>query len=626
MGLFPYSYRPGQRELIGFIDRCLLSGSRAVIEAGTGTGKTVTSLCGTLPYVLEHGKKLIYLTRTKSQQRQVVNEASRLGSDILCVGMQGRTASSCPMMRDDLELSTGTPEEISKLCSEYKRMDQGRCHCPFYNNLGSTDIQEWIGRIRHEGLDPEEFAALAEGAGLCPYELMKRILPHADIIAVPYPFIFLPQVLRRFQEWVGTSVDDMVMIVDEAHNLPDYLRDVQTHEYTRNAMTLVIKEAKEHGDPHLHNDITVCRFAEALMSLLDDALEEYLIDEDGMLPPGYLEEGLMERLRVNSVTISRICNAMEEFGEALEELKKQRRKLPRSYIGSMARFIRRWIDSNDGYHVRLVVGGRNPRFQSYCLDPSNAAAPLNECASSIHMSGTLEPLDSYIEEMGLKDAVKLRMPSCFNPDNLLTIHSDDVSMRYDDRSDKDNYDRLTQLVIDVVNGVHVNTAVFFPSFQFMDRMVEDGLSRRLGRDVFYERKGMKQTELMEVFEDFRSSEGSVFFCVTGGRISEGMDFPDKSLELEVILGIPYPRPTARLRALDHYYTIRFGDGYRFVSQIPAVRKLRQTVGRLIRSETDRGVAVILDRRVAGLKGFESKPSADPVLDVAMFFNNQRSVQ
>jgi DNA excision repair protein ERCC-2 len=112
----------------------------------------------------------------------------------------------------------------------------------------------------------------------------------------------------------------------------------------------------------------------------------------------------------------------------------------------------------------------------------------------------------------------------------------------------------------------------------------------------------------------------VFFCVTGGRISEGMDFPDKSLELEVILGIPYPRPTARLRALDHYYTIRFGDGYRFVSQIPAVRKLRQTVGRLIRSETDRGVAVILDRRVAGLKGFESKPSADPVLDVAIFFN------
>lgn len=621
MELFPYSYRPGQKELVEFIDRTVRDRRCAVIEAGTGTGKTISSLCGVLGFALDHGMKVIYLTRTKSQQKQVIRESAAIGSGILCVGLQGRSASTCPLMRGDPDLSSGTPEEISKLCSEYKRRDgEHGCHCKYYERIESTDIDSWIEMIRRDNPEPEDFSTMCEDAGLCPYELMKYALPKADVIAAPYPFVFMPQVLERFIGWMGVPLSKTIVIVDEAHNLPDYLRDVQTYEYSLRAMDLAEKEARDNKDPEVHDGITVTAVVSVLRDILEMSVREYLIDEDGMLPPYMLQEEFMDRLGVTSVTIGRILKAMEEIGDGIAERKKQRRKLPRTYIGSMSRFLQFWFNGDEDLYVRLVLGGDNPKFQSYCMDPRDAADPLNGCFSSVHMSGTLEPLDSYVAELGLDRTSTMNLRSVFPKENLLTLYTDQVSMKYEERFLQDNYGRLFGLVVDTVNSVSVNTAIFFPSYQFMDRMVDDGLTDAIGRKVYFEERGMEQSDLMEVFEDFRSSEGAVLFCVTGGRISEGLDFPDKALELAILIGIPYPKPTAKLRALKRYYDIRFGDGSGFTTIIPTVRKMRQAIGRLIRSETDRGVAVVMDRRVSGLKDIGATLSKDVPGDVRAFLD------
>ena len=607
MDYFPYEYRPGQKELISFIDRTVRDRRCAVIEAGTGTGKTITSLCGTLGYAKDHDMKVVYLTRTKSQQKQVIRESTAIGKGILCVAVQGRSAASCPMMRDDPDLASGNAEEISKLCSVYKRKKDGACHCNFYSNLEATDVDQWVDLIRREHPDPEDFSRMCEDAGVCPYELMKLILPYADVIAVPYPFVFMPMVLDRFVDWMGVPLSRTILIVDEAHNLPDYLRDVQTFEYGERAMDLAAKEAKEHGDFVLQEGITVTDLVAVMKEILAAAQREYLIDEDGMLPPYYLEDELMSRLGVSSITISRMCKAMEEIGDGIMEKKKERHKLPRSYIHSMSRFIRAWIDGDEDNYVRLVIKeGDNALFQAYCMDPSGASEPLIDCFSSIHMSGTLQPLDAYVSELGLDRVDTLCLDGIFPKENLLTLYTDKVSMKYEEREIEQNYNDLMELVVDTINAVRVNTAVFFPSYSFMDKMIDDGLVRRLNRDVSYEQRGMSQPDLMSMFNSFKNSEGGVLFCVTGGRISEGLDFPDKALEMAIIIGIPYPKPTAKLRAMRRYYDIRFGDGIRYTSTIPTVRKMRQSIGRLIRSETDRGVAVIMDRRVAGLRDIQAE--------------------
>ena len=620
MDLFPYQYRPGQGELVRFISESVSDGMCPVVEAGTGTGKTVSALAGTLSVAMERGLKVVYLTRTKSQQKQVVREAAAIGHGILCVALQGRSAASCPMMRDDPELASGTPEEISKLCSEYKRRTDGQCHCRFYANIEHTDIDEWVETIRERHPEPEEFARMCEDAELCPYELLKYALPHADVIAASYPFVFLPQVLGRLEEWTGTPLHRMVVVVDEAHNLPDYLRDVQTFEYSSRALDLAEKEARDNGDSEVHDGLTVTDIIAVLREIMGHAVKEYLIEDDGILPPYFLEDELMSRLGTTSVNVMRICQGLEDLGDSISERKRQRRKLPRSYIGSMGAFIRAWISGAEDCHVRLIIGGSNPCFQSYCMDPSGASGPLNDCYASVHMSGTLEPMDSYVSDLGLDRPVVRRKDGFFPRENLLTLYTDEVSMRYEDRFIESNYRRLRELLISTVNSVHVNTAVFFPSYQFMDRMLEEGLVSDLGRDVYHERRDMPQQALMEVFDTFRASEGSVLLCVTGGRISEGLDFPDKSLELAVIIGIPFPKPTAKMKAMTRYYDAKFGDGRLYVSIIPATRKMRQSIGRLIRSETDRGVAAILDRRVATMKGIDALQCGDIPEAVRAFFS------
>ena len=111
----------------------------------------------------------------------------------------------------------------------------------------------------------------------------------------------------------------------------------------------------------------------------------------------------------------------------------------------------------------------------------------------------------------------------------------------------------------------------------------------------------------------------------GGRVSEGIDFPGSELEIEILEGIPYPKPTAKQRALLHYYEIKFGKGWEYTVKAPVTRRLLQTLGRLIRTEEDRGIALILDKRATQFSDkFRSTLSETPVNDILNFFIDKKS--
>jgi DNA excision repair protein ERCC-2 len=131
---------------------------------------------------------------------------------------------------------------------------------------------------------------------------------------------------------------------------------------------------------------------------------------------------------------------------------------------------------------------------------------------------------------------------------------------------------------------------------------------KIQRSVFLEEQKMSQSALIDLIDDFKSygdndGDGAALFSVMGGRISEGMDFPAEQLEIAVIVGIPYPKPTARQKGLQRYYDMKFRKGWEYTVEAPAARKMLQSIGRLIRDEEDRGVAVILDRRAARFKKY-----------------------
>ena len=109
---------------------------------------------------------------------------------------------------------------------------------------------------------------------------------------------------------------------------------------------------------------------------------------------------------------------------------------------------------------------------------------------------------------------------------------------------------------------------------------------------------MPQAELMSTVQSFKRATllGQVLFAVMGGRVSEGIDFPDRELQVALLAAIPFPKPTAKQRALLHYYEMKFGKGWEYTVKVPASRKMLQSIGRLIRTERDVGAALILDKR------------------------------
>lgn len=620
MDLFPYTYRDGQEDMVKFLYDVSIIGGAAVIESGTGTGKTISSLSAAIDASKSTGCKVIYLTRTKSQQKQVVTECARISEKLplLCVPLQGRQASTCPMMADDPELSNGNSEELSKLCSEYKRKEKGVCECKYYANIENVEIASITEYMRKTHPTQEDFYAYCKERELCSYELMKHVLPDADVIVAPYPFIFMPAVFYRFIEWASVPISSMILVIDEAHNLPDYLREVMTSEYSLKALALADKEAKEWGDPEVAEGFKVTDLIDVMSDVIK-AAREYLIEDDGLVPPYFLQDELMERLGTGSRTISNMVMSLVDIGEMISEAKKKNKKLPRTYIGSLGRFLQHWYTTEEGFFVRLVMDQDNTKLQVYCMDPREASLPLTECHSSIHMSGTLAPLEDYANELGLLNAQVRMFKSPFNEENLLIEYVTDVSTKFDDMSDPENVILLENRTIELARCTKRNTAVFFPSYKLMDTFIRDGVPGRINKDIFYEKREMSQMDLMEAVESFTNTPHSVLFAVTGGRISEGLDFPDKDLEVAIVIGIPYPRPTAKHKAFTRYCEIRFGDGFTYASKIPATRRIRQAIGRLIRSGDDVGAAILLDRRVATLDGIDAVSTEDPCSDLVKFF-------
>ena len=307
-GLFPYPYRPCQEAMVAFIRNAVILGRNAVLESGTGTGKTSVSLSGALEGVAGTGRKIVYLTRTKSQHRQVAIECRAISNNVpvVSVAVQGRGPSTCPLMLEDHELRDGDPEELSKLCGELKKGNGPAGGCRYYQAISDSTIESCASFIRGSGPDPEEFRDYCQALGVCPYEVTKKVLPFADVVSASYAFIFDPRIRSRFLSWMGVSEKDLVIIVDEAHNLPDYLRETGTCRYTQHALDLALSEARRAADPAIGHGLRASDMITAVREILDGMVEDFLQRENDVVPPDILEEGLGSALGLTSAALREV--------------------------------------------------------------------------------------------------------------------------------------------------------------------------------------------------------------------------------------------------------------------------------------------------------------------------------
>jgi DNA excision repair protein ERCC-2 len=628
--LFPYPPRPNQVEFVRCVETITREGGHLVLESGTGSGKTVCALSGALQTALATGKKVLYLTRTNSQEKQVILELRKINekAPVFGVALQGRQGT-CPLVRRDKELSSGTPEELSKICRDKRRkvLEDRPGGCRFFKGLQDLDMDQFIAHCKRTLPTAEELIDHCDSLNICPHEVMKELAREARVVAAPYAYFFVPFIRNSLLDWMDCPIEDLLLIVDEAHNLPDYTREIESFQLSRYILDAVQKEVEEYGDPEVSKGVSLNDVRTECSRLLEEAVRDYLIDEDGLIPPSFVEEGLMAAFTCTSRSLQAMAKLIMEQGEIIRESRFAQGRLPRSYTFSLGAFLSYWSTLDEECFVKLVVGGENACLKAYCIDPVVTTSALLNCGGSVHMSGTLVPLNEYRDSIGLPHGTALvTFPSPFPKENRKVFYVEDVSTKYEEmQSSPEMVGAMEDHVVQVCNGVKRNTVVFFPSYSLMDRFLEDGVSRRISRKVYLEERGMPQLELMDVVTRFKrlDEDGQVLFAVMGGRISEGIDFPEDELELAIVVGIPYPRPTAKQRALMHYYELKFRKGWDYTVKGPAIRKLQQSIGRLIRTERDVGAALVLDRRITQFADrLDLVATEHPLQDIQAFFRER----
>lgn len=655
MDLFPYDLRKNQENVMRDIRNTLDARKHFVFESGTGSGKTICALSSTLQYALENNKKIVYTTRTNAQQRQVILELRAIQKKmkdkrIFGLGIQGR-ANMCIIAKNDPEIGNGSSEELSKFCSNLKKKvlsNKKNEGCEYYRNfIGDKQkidkIMEWT---RQKLPTAEEFVEYCEKNMVCPYEMNKLLIKEAIVIIVPYIYVFDKSIRIMFFDWLSISEDDILLVVDEAHNLPDYLRDLFSAQLSVWMLNNCVFEAEKVGDPSIANGkISVSKFCKILLEIVNDLRDTYVygilengirrnthIKNDAFIPSHELESEILSRLKITSITLRDIISDLIAYGEKIQDYRQKEGKLPRSYIHKLGIFLEFWITVEMDQYIKLIVDsaeGKNPRIEAYCLDPSIGTGIINEFHSSIHMSGTLKPLEEYRDSLGLSQDTELVFyPSPFSRENRRIFFIRDVTTRYEEIArDKTIISRMWRHITNICNTFPKNTMVFFPSFNILSMFRNKGYFTDIERCLYVEEQAMSQSDLMDLVIDFKrcgveNSNGAALFSVIGGRISEGMDFPAEQLEIAVIVGIPYPKPTARQRGLLRYYDLKFGKGWEYTVNAPAARKLLQSIGRLIRDENDRGVAVVLDKRAPRFKQYISdmRESKNLLADISNFMN------
>ncbi|MBI4394391.1 MAG: ATP-dependent DNA helicase [Euryarchaeota archaeon] len=684
MRLFPYVPRPGQEEMMTLFQRAVESEAHVVVEAGTGMGKTVCALTGVFEAALPKAKRILYLTRTNSQAVQVIREfraiRERAGLPIHAVALQGRR-NLCLLADEEREFDGADAEELAKMCRDRKRgveeahrvgdvtwnagpgsarqspgsRDQwrtarstggndarrpfrsagsrlgdssssaARLTCRFYGNMWGRSLdglEDWARSANPTG---EEVVAAARREGVCPYEFTKLLLKDASLVVAPYAYFFHPELRRSLLSWTGGQITDFVVVVDEAHNLPDYARDILTYRLSRGSIDHAMSETRSFGDLEVLEGVPLTRLLAELRSAIEELADGSLVEEDAPVADGDFEAMLLSRLRTTTVRLREAIKRMLDFGESIRERKRKQGKLPRSYIHSAGSFLESWLSLADEAHVKLITrSSGGPELTAACLDPSLVTRSLLEAHASIHMSGTLRPLEEYRDSIGLPpNTPLLSIPSPFPAVNRLAIFARDVSTKHEEVArDPQAASKLANRINGALRAAGRSCAVFFPSYDLLERVAPSlDLTVSLA-----ERRAMTQGELMGLVTEFRSKRGRALLGVIGGRLSEGMDFPADELEMVVVVGLPYPKPSFRLKALENYYDAKFGRGFEYAVEAPMKRRLLQAAGRLIRSETDRGVLLILDRRAERLAGDIQglHASLDPDAEVRGFFESRHA--
>ncbi len=592
MEFFPFStIRPGQDRMIDAVRISAEEGRVLLVHAPTGIGKTAASLAPYLEYAVKNDKVVVFLTPRHTQHRMVVETVRRIckktGFGLKVIDIIGKKWL-CKV--ESIEFLSSA--EFNEYCRVMRKDEV----CGFYNNTWkkagglSGKAESLIKKLRFQPLNAEEIKEACEN--LCPYEVVMQLAKEANVIVGDYFHLFNTGIRNAFLGRCNLKPSDVLLIVDEAHNLPGRIRGLMSHSISTHHLKRAEKEAESFGYGE------IAEFFRHIRKRLKREIQERM------------KKKATPELFVNKKLLLGIMNTLgydhESFLDELEEVADEvREERKRSYVGSFVTFLKAWVEEGKEFvriaKVRTTRGGRKEYYlHRYCLDPSAGAKELfDEVHSSVLMSGTLLPLEMYRDLLGIdeKRAILLKLGSYFPTSNKLELVVHDVTTQYTKR-DEINFTRISRHLITIINKAPPNVCVFFPSYELRDRILSM-IEMSLEKEILIEKQGMSKTEkssMLQAFLDAVNKRGACLLGVIGGSFDQGIDFPNNTVKCVVIVGLPLEKPDLLTEAMINYYEAKFRRGWDYAYIYPAVIKAQQAAGRAIRSEKDRAVIIYMDKR------------------------------
>jgi DNA excision repair protein ERCC-2 len=593
---FPYEIYPWQEMIFRKLDES--NKSSVLLESPTGSGKTIAILYHIMSKYPE--RRVVFLTRTNSQGENLLREARALGIDRVMTFL-GR-GEMCLYRGQGSEMALGNPEEQSNYCRTLvERNKRGGGGCPYSTDYGGS----WKKTI----MSQEDFLELGK-EGFCPYFAQKNLAGNAHFIVTTYSFFLNPFIRARFLTWMEAELKDIILVADEAHNIPELARNLLSLKLTHNTLLNCQKELDQFGDLPLRNVRS-----SFIVDSLSEALDSLLKEGDRIVTSQEVSEAFMEAFQMNSLEIKNYLILMANYGLSIREARENEGRLPRSNIYNASILASRLMEEDEGYRVIISHNEEPSGLLLMNLETEEILSFFHNSFRSYFMSGTISPFKKFMDEMGLRDPEKVVIKVDYIEKNLRILFVDDVTSKFTLKDESKG--RMDRYVKDIVEKVKKNKIIFCTSYEQLTSFLETEMNGR----IYFERKGMSNEEFQSLISNFREKGGNLF-AVINGRISEGIDLPGKLVEVAVLTGIPYPPPSPEISAMELFYEMKFKSGWEYAYETVASIRLRQAIGRLIRSPEERGVAIILDSRARKFRGElpNLHLSKDVIADTNEFLN------
>lgn len=584
---FPFpAYRAGQRELAAAAYRVLANGGRLYLAAPTGIGKTISVLFPAVK-ALGAGKleRLFYLT-ARTVGRTIAEKA--------CADLR----------RGGLKLRAVTLTAKDKVCVRAGQPCDSLT-CPlalgYYDRIKPA-VREALGR---QEINRAALEAVAEKHQVCPFELSLDVSLWSDAVIGDYNYVFDPQVyLRRHFAEDGGAYG---FLVDEAHNLADRAREMFSAELDCREIRAVKKSVGK-GAPRCARALT--RLSSGLQKLGNSAADAVGAAEASdpavelnlfPAPPTEVngDQGAANTSRELPETLIPLVEAALAEAEAWlaqNQPAEFREELLALYFRMFS--FRRTAELYDERYVTIIEPGPAVKVRLFCLDPSHLLRQaLGRGKAAVFFSATLAPVEYFRTLLGgaPEDPV-LQLPSPFPPENLAVLIQDRIRTDYKGRTA--SLGEVVEAIGTLVLGRRGNYLVYFPSYQYLNAVVQEFSARHPALAVLVQRPGMNEAERDDFLAAFAVEHGETLagFAVLGGIFGEGIDLVGERLIGAVIVGVGLPQLCLERDLIRDYFQQQNAAGFDFAYTFPGMNRVLQAIGRVIRSETDRGVVLLIDAR------------------------------